>query len=278
MDSAEHRIFVGGLPWAAGDDDLKQAFERFGTVKFARVILDRETQRSRGFGFVTFEAAESVTRAIEEMDGKDFSGRRVTVRAAEARPSGPRDARDGPPGRRPPREGGDRRDSRAPGPRRGPRPPGRGHDSRGHDSRGHNDRGPSSRGYDSRGRDGRRPDSRDREDRGGPRRSRDDRPPRPQGDDRPRRPREPGWQSDRGPRSGGPPPGDSPWGKPANRRGPGGRDAKRKKRGGGRREDGGGPDFDGGGDGRRGEKKRKGRGARGGGRASDYEDFGHDDW
>lgn len=90
MDQPEHRIFVGGLPWAAGEQDLAEAFRSFGTITSARIILDRETQRSRGFGFVTFDTAEAATEAIAHMDGKEISGRRITVRPAEARQPRPR--------------------------------------------------------------------------------------------------------------------------------------------------------------------------------------------
>lgn len=261
VERTEHRIFVGGLPWAAGDDDLRQAFSEFGAITFARVILDRETQRSRGFGFVTFETAESAARAIEQMDGKELSGRRITVRAAEARPGGR--ARDGGGPSRGPRQGG--------GNGRPQRPRGDGPRSGGPRPGGPRSGGPRSGGRPGPVRDG-----------GGPDRS--SARPRSDGDGRGRPSRGPHNADRRGGGGGGPydnrprEGGTNPWdaGPGTRRGGKDVREAKRKRKGERRGPRGG--DFEDGGEARRGEKKRRGRGARGGGRASDYEDFGHDDW
>ncbi len=77
------RIFVGNLPFRTGSNELADMFGRFGEVQSADVVLDRDTGRSRGFGFV--EMADDVGRAaIEELDGSDMDGRRLTVN--EARP------------------------------------------------------------------------------------------------------------------------------------------------------------------------------------------------
>ena len=80
------KIFVGGLSWNTDDEGLRNEFSRFGDVQDARVITDRDTGRSRGFGFVTFSDADSVSKAISEMDGKEFDGRTIRVSEAEEKP------------------------------------------------------------------------------------------------------------------------------------------------------------------------------------------------
>lgn len=82
------KLFVGGLAWATGDDGLRAAFEQYGEVSDARVITDRETGRSRGFGFVTFENPADADRAAEEMDGSELDGRRIAVNEARERSGG----------------------------------------------------------------------------------------------------------------------------------------------------------------------------------------------
>ncbi len=82
------KLFVGGLAWATDDNGLHTAFEQFGEVIDAKVITDRETGRSRGFGFVTFEDDADADRAIEEMNGSQLDGRSLNVN--EARDRGPR--------------------------------------------------------------------------------------------------------------------------------------------------------------------------------------------
>lgn len=77
-------IYVGNLPFTTKNSDLEELFGRFGEVESAAVITDRETGRSRGFGFVEM-ADEAATRAIQELDGSDFSGRRLTVNQARPR-------------------------------------------------------------------------------------------------------------------------------------------------------------------------------------------------
>ena len=76
-------LFVGNLPFTTTDDDLRQAFEAYGTVDSARVILDRDTGRSRGFGFVEMPD-EAANAAIEALDGSELAGRQIKVN--EARP------------------------------------------------------------------------------------------------------------------------------------------------------------------------------------------------
>jgi cold-inducible RNA-binding protein len=79
------KLFTGGLSWHTNDDSLRRAFEVFGEVLEARVIVDRQTGRSRGFGFVTFAQAEDADRAMAEMDGAELDGRRIRVNEAETR-------------------------------------------------------------------------------------------------------------------------------------------------------------------------------------------------
>jgi RNA recognition motif-containing protein len=76
-------LFVGNLPFSTTDDDLRQAFEAYGTVDSARVILDRDTGRSRGFGFVEMPD-DAGNAAIEALDGSELAGRQIKVN--EARP------------------------------------------------------------------------------------------------------------------------------------------------------------------------------------------------
>jgi RNA recognition motif-containing protein len=82
------KLFVGGLSWNTNDDMLRQAFEGFGTVDDAKVIADRDTGRSRGFGFVTFSDAEAAQKAQAGMDGKTLDGRNIKVNEAEDKPRG----------------------------------------------------------------------------------------------------------------------------------------------------------------------------------------------
>ncbi|MBM4343450.1 MAG: RNA-binding protein, partial [Deltaproteobacteria bacterium] len=80
------KLFVGGLSWNTEDASLRSAFERFGVVADAKVIKDRESNRSRGFGFVTMGDDESARKAVEGMDGKELDGRTVKVSEAQERP------------------------------------------------------------------------------------------------------------------------------------------------------------------------------------------------
>ncbi|KAL6616606.1 hypothetical protein ACP70R_038876 [Stipagrostis hirtigluma subsp. patula] len=84
------KLFVGGLSWNTNDQSLKDAFSSFGEVSEARVITDRETGRSKGFGFVNFMNSEDAKNAMSSMDGQDLEGRSVRVNFANDRPSGPR--------------------------------------------------------------------------------------------------------------------------------------------------------------------------------------------
>jgi cold-inducible RNA-binding protein len=80
-----NRLFVGGLAWATDDEGLRAAFEQFGEVTDAKVITDRDTGRSRGFGFVTFAEESSAQEAIEKMDNAELEGRNIKVNEARER-------------------------------------------------------------------------------------------------------------------------------------------------------------------------------------------------
>ncbi len=80
------KLFVGGLSWNTTDDGLKEAFSRFGAVVEAKVVTDRETGRSRGFGFVTYQAEADGATAQQAMDGASLDGRSIRVNAAEDKP------------------------------------------------------------------------------------------------------------------------------------------------------------------------------------------------
>jgi len=79
------KLFVGGLAWATTDETLKQAFSAHGEVSEARVVKDRETGRSRGFGFVTFESSESAQAAKNALNNSLVDGRNIRVDFATER-------------------------------------------------------------------------------------------------------------------------------------------------------------------------------------------------
>jgi len=80
------KLFVGGLAWATRDETLKAHFEQSGEVTDAKVIMERDTGRSRGFGFVTFVDAESAAKAREALNGSELDGRSIRVDTATERP------------------------------------------------------------------------------------------------------------------------------------------------------------------------------------------------
>ena len=82
------RLFCGGLAWATSTEDLQEAFEPFGEVTDAKVVSDRETGRSRGFGFVTFTTDEAAASARDQMDGASLGGRTIRVDVAQEREGG----------------------------------------------------------------------------------------------------------------------------------------------------------------------------------------------
>ena len=82
------RLYVGNLSYSVTSEHLQEMFEQFGRVRSAQVLIDRETNRSRGFGFVEMDDDAEADAAIEALDGNDHDGRRLTVN--EARPREPR--------------------------------------------------------------------------------------------------------------------------------------------------------------------------------------------
>ena len=89
------KLYVGGLAWATDREKLAATFEQFGEVVDAVVITDRDTGRSRGFGFVTFAEPGDADKAVAELDGKDLDGRTIKVNEARERGSGGRDGGGG---------------------------------------------------------------------------------------------------------------------------------------------------------------------------------------
>ena len=85
------KLYVGNLSFETTETELKELFDQAGSVETVRIITDRDTGRSKGFGFV--EMQEGGDKAIAEMNGKDFKGRSLTVN--EARPMSPRDSGGG---------------------------------------------------------------------------------------------------------------------------------------------------------------------------------------
>lgn len=85
-----YKLFVGGLPFSTTDDELSEAFSEHGTVASAVIIKDRDTGRSKGFGFVEYESDDEGKAAESAMNGKDFGGRSITVNQARPREERPR--------------------------------------------------------------------------------------------------------------------------------------------------------------------------------------------
>lgn len=83
------RLFVAGLPFSTTSDELKSLFAEFGSVVSAVVITDRETGRSKGFGFVEMETEEASQGAISKLNGSDFGGRKLIVNEAKPREDRP---------------------------------------------------------------------------------------------------------------------------------------------------------------------------------------------
>ncbi len=89
------KLFVGGLSWNTDDNGLRDAFARFGDIEEAKVITDRETGRSRGFGFITFSDDDAAMRAVQELDGTTLDGRTIKVNEAQDKPRDDRGPRGG---------------------------------------------------------------------------------------------------------------------------------------------------------------------------------------
>ena len=88
-----NKLYVGNLTYTFRDSDMEQAFSQFGAVTSAKVMMDRDTGRSKGFGFVEMGSAAEAQAAIQGMNGKDVGGRGLVVN--EARPMEPRAPRSG---------------------------------------------------------------------------------------------------------------------------------------------------------------------------------------
>ena len=88
-----NKLYVGNLPYSVRDEDLQQAFGQFGTVTSAKVMMERDTGRSKGFGFVEMGSDAEAQAAINGMNGQPLSGRSLVVN--EARPMEPRPPRSG---------------------------------------------------------------------------------------------------------------------------------------------------------------------------------------
>ena len=78
-------IYVGNIAWGVSEDELEALFAQYGEVNSARIIIDRESGRSKGFGFVEMATADSANAAIEALNGNDFGGRDLRVNQAKER-------------------------------------------------------------------------------------------------------------------------------------------------------------------------------------------------
>jgi len=86
-------IYVGNLSWGVTDEELEQVFGEFGAVESANVIKDRETGRSKGFGFIEMENDDEAEKAIEDLNGKSLGGRDLKVNQARPKEDKPRQTR-----------------------------------------------------------------------------------------------------------------------------------------------------------------------------------------
>jgi len=87
---AQQNLFIGSLAYSTNDDGLKAHFEQIGPVESARVITDRDSGRSKGFGFVQFVNDEDNQKAIDQLDGKELDGRTISVGLARPKEDRPR--------------------------------------------------------------------------------------------------------------------------------------------------------------------------------------------
>lgn len=83
----QNKLYVGNLSYDVNNESLADMFKEFGEVTEAVVIVDRETSRSKGFGFVTFTKEEDAAKSIKELDGKEIDGRNIKVNVAKPRES-----------------------------------------------------------------------------------------------------------------------------------------------------------------------------------------------
>jgi RNA recognition motif-containing protein len=87
-------IYVGNLPWSASEQELADSFSQYGTVEKTSIIVDRESGRSKGFGFVTMNDQEEANAAIEALNGAEHAGRNLKVNEARPREDRPRGGGD----------------------------------------------------------------------------------------------------------------------------------------------------------------------------------------
>jgi RNA recognition motif-containing protein len=92
-DIMENKLYVGNLPYTFSDDDMQRTFSEFGSVNSAKVVMDRDSGRSKGFGFVEMATAAEATAAIDALHGQDLGGRDMVVNVAK--PMEPRAPRAG---------------------------------------------------------------------------------------------------------------------------------------------------------------------------------------
>ncbi len=86
------KLFVGSLPYSVTDEELAEIFKEIGTVSSAKVIMDRETGRSRGFGFIEMSTDDEAREAINKLNGKDINGRALVVNEARPQQERPRNS------------------------------------------------------------------------------------------------------------------------------------------------------------------------------------------
>ncbi len=84
------KLFIGKLAYSTSEKSLTELFEQFGTVESVAIIMDRETNKSKGFGFVEMADDDAAKKAIEALDGKDFEGQNLVVNVAKPREDKPR--------------------------------------------------------------------------------------------------------------------------------------------------------------------------------------------
>jgi RNA recognition motif-containing protein len=90
-----NKLFIGSLAWTTTDDSLRDFFATAGTVASANVIVDRDTNRSKGFGFVEMSTDEEAKAAIDQLNGKELDGRAIVVNEARPREERPRPSNGG---------------------------------------------------------------------------------------------------------------------------------------------------------------------------------------
>ena len=83
---SQTKLFIANLPWSLRGRDLKEIFSEYGEVVYAKVILDRETGKSKGFGFIEFANPEDAKKAVEEMNEAEIDGRTIKLDFAVEKP------------------------------------------------------------------------------------------------------------------------------------------------------------------------------------------------